>query len=207
MKITNEEKKYQLERIKNLLIVVDMVNGFVTEGPLAAPSIMGVVPTQEELIKEYLADASSAVAFIRDCHTDNSVEFNTFGAHCIKGTPETEVIEPLHKYVKDSLVFLKNSTNFVFSKEESTNEPFISLLSSMNKLETASLVGCLSEVCVKNGGITLKNLLDEQNRDVSVCVYEDAIDTYSCPGHISKEVTERSLSDMESNGIKRIKKM
>ena len=63
-------------------------------------------------------------------------------------------------------------------------------------------MGCLSEVCVKNGGITLKNYFDQNNRDIEVAVVEDAIDTYDAPGHNAAEVTERAIQDMLANGLK-----
>ena len=63
-------------------------------------------------------------------------------------------------------------------------------------------MGCLSEVCVKNGGITLRNYFDQFNKDVDIYVVADAIDTYDAPGHNAEEVTEQALNDMEANGIK-----
>ena len=80
-------------------------------------------------------------------------------------------------------------------------------INKLKNLKKVLLMGCLSEVCVKNGGIALRNLFDQLNRDVDVCVYEDAIDTYDAPNHNSEEVTSRALQDMESNGIKILRKV
>ena len=63
-------------------------------------------------------------------------------------------------------------------------------------------MGCLSEVCVKNGGITLRNYFDQNNMNVDIYVAEDAIDTYDAPGHNAEEVTKRAIEDMQANGIK-----
>ena len=63
-------------------------------------------------------------------------------------------------------------------------------------------MGCLSEVCVKNGGITLRNYFDQNNKDIDIYVAADAIDTYDAPGHNAEEVTEQALKDMKANGIK-----
>ena len=41
-----------LKKIRELYIVIDMVNGFVKEGNLAAPSIERVVPTQYKILDE-----------------------------------------------------------------------------------------------------------------------------------------------------------
>ena len=194
--IKNELEKYDIEE---LVIVVDMVNGFVKEGALAAPSIMRVVPRQVEIIKNAIDDNKKGVIFIRDCHDKDAVEFKTFGPHCIEGTLETEVIDELSEFV--TCFYKKNSTNFVFA------DGFINDICKLKNLKRVLLMGCLSEVCVKNGGIALRNLFDQLNKDIDVCVYEDAIDTYDAENHNSEEVTERALQDMESNGIKVLRKV
>ena len=191
----NELENYDIEE---LIIVVDMVNGFVKEGALAAPSIMRVVPRQIDILKEAVNNQKMGIIFIRDCHDKDAVEFKTFGPHCIEGTPETEVIDELSEFV--TCFYKKNSTNFVFA------DGFINDINKLKKLKKVLLMGCLSEVCVKNGGIALRNLFDQLNKDIDVCVYSDAIDTYDAPNHKSEEVTERALQDMESNGIKVLRK-
>lgn len=196
MKIINEISKKEEKQIKNLAINIDMVNGFVKEGALAAPSIMRVVPRQIELLNDYINDEDKAIVFIRDEHTENSVEFNTFGTHCLKGTSETSVIDELKKYQQNAYDFSKNSTNFVFAPG------FREQIERLENLKTVLLMGCLSEVCVKNGGITLRNYFDQLNRDIDIYVAEDAIDTYNAPGHNAEEVTMQAIEDMKANGIK-----
>ena len=76
----------------------------------------------------------------------------------------------------------------------------------MRSLKEVILNGCLIDICVKNGGITLKNYFDQMNRDVKVIVEECGVDTYDAPGHNRDEVQERALKDMEMNGLIRVKK-
>lgn len=184
--------------VEEIVIVVDMINGFVKEGALASPSIMRVVPRQVEILREIMNDPKKGVIFIRDCHDEEAIEFKTFGRHCVDVTPETEVIDELKEF--DSIEYKKNSTNFVFA------EGFMNDINKLKNLKRVLLMGCLSDICVKNGGITLRNLFDQQNRDVEVCVYEDAIDTFDAPGHERDEVTNSALQDMEANGIVKIKR-
>ena len=188
--------KKEENKIKNLVINIDMINGFVKEGTLAAPSIMRVVPRQQEILEEYLNDEEKGIIFIRDEHTKDAVEFNTFPEHCVKGTKESELIDELKKYYKDAYDFPKNSTNFVFAPG------FQEQIDKFTNLETVTLMGCLSEVCVKNGGITLRNYFDQNNRNVEIYVADDAIDTYDAPGHNAEDVTKRAIEDMQANGIK-----
>ena len=191
-----EEKLNNLKEIKNMLVVIDMVKGFVDEGTLAAPSIKRVIPRQLELLEEYKNDLNGLNVFVRDTHDDNSIEFKTFPPHCLRGTAETEVTDELKAYTEDALDFEKNSTNYMLAPG------VLDFFNECENLEKLAFVGCLSEVCVKNAAITARNYFDETNRDVEVGVYEDAIDTFDAPGHNAEEVTEQALKDMASNGVK-----
>lgn len=190
--LTREEE----ERVEELAINIDMVNGFVKKGALAAPSIMRVVPRQQELLKEYMEAPNKAMMFIRDEHNEDSVEFKTFGPHCIKGSGEERVIDELIEYYTNGYDVNKNSTNFVFGNG------FQEKINRLKNLKKVLLMGCLSEVCVKNGGITLRNYFDQLDRDVDIYVAPDAIDTFDAPGHEAYMVTEQALKDMQANVIK-----
>ena len=194
--IDNKLTTKNIQDLEELAINIDMVNGFVKEGAISSPSIMRVVPRQQELLDDYLNDEHKGIMFIQDTHTKDSVEFKTFGPHCIEGSGEEDVIKELYEYYKYALQIKKNSTNFVFG----TN--FQEEINRLKMLKKVILMGCLSEVCVKNGGITLRNYFDQLNRDIDIYVAEDAIDTYDAPGHERDEVTLRAIEDMKANGIK-----
>lgn len=189
-----------LKKAKELLINIDMVNGFVKEGTLAAPSIMRVVPRQIELLEEALNNDEKAIMFIRDSHKEDAIEFKTYPKHCVENTKETEVIDELKKYEKYSLEYLKNSTNLIFAPNIQKD------LLEFENLETIKIMGCLAEICVENGAISLRTFFDQFNKNVEVCVYEDAIDTYDAPGHNREEVIKTALNKMEANGIKILRK-
>ena len=191
--INNDIEK--LKGVRELLITIDMINGFTKEGALAAPSIMRVVPRQIELLDEAMRDEKTGMIFIRDSHPVNAEEFKTYPPHCIEGTKETEVIDELKSYERYALEYLKNSTNLMYAPK------FMEHLMKFNNLERIRLMGCLSEVCVENGAIGLRTFLDQMNRPVEVCVHSDAIDTYSAEGHEADEVTAKALRRIKENGI------
>lgn len=195
-----ENKKEQLKQIKKLLINIDMINGFIKEGPLASKSIERIVPKLKQVIELYLNDEASAVFFIRDSHTSNALEFKTFGVHCLENSKESELIEELKMYEKDSLTYLKNSTNFVFAKN------FIADLEKLNNLKEVLVTGCLTDFCVKNGAITLKNYFDEHNKNIDVIVCCDLTDTFNSNTHILEEESKHAFNDMKNNGIKILKR-
>ena len=194
MKTNDEIEKFR--EVRELLFVIDMVNGFVKEGALAAPSIMRVVPRQIELLDEAVQDKDTGIIFIRDSHPKNAVEFKTYGVHCLEGTNETKVIDELKKYEESALTYFKNSTNLIFAQGLQKD------LMKFYNLQRVRLFGCLSEVCVLNGTIGLRTFFDQMNKDIEVCVHADAIDTFNAPGHNADMVTDAAINIMQSNGVK-----
>ena len=77
-----------LRKIKRLLIVVDMINGFVRKGALAHEEIAEIIPENIKLVKRFLDDSESAVCMVRDSHTKDAAEFKTFPEHCLAGTKQ-----------------------------------------------------------------------------------------------------------------------
>ena len=88
------KKKEELER---LLVIVDMVNGFIKEGNMADPYINHITPRIISLVEESIKDGEG-IAFVKDTHEPNSKEFRKFPIHCLKGTSESELIDELKKY-------------------------------------------------------------------------------------------------------------
>ena len=193
---TRENKIEYLKDVRELLITIDMVNGFVREGTLAAPNISEIIPRQIELIKEALESDEKGIVFIRDAHPVDAQEFKVYPSHCIIGTRESELVDELKPFQKDAMDYMKNSTNLIFAPNIQKD------LLSLNKLERVKLMGCLSEVCVLNGAIGLRTFFDQENKDVEVGVYADAIDTFDAPNHKNMLITDIALHSMESNGIK-----
>lgn len=199
MRTVNNKIEY-LRNVRELLINIDMVNGFVREGALAAPSIARVVPRQVELIKEALGSNEKGLAFVRDAHKANAVEFQNYPPHCLIGSRESALIDELKPYEKEALVYLKNSTNLIFAPHLQTD------LLLLRNLERVYLTGCLSEVCVLHGALGLKTFFDQANKKIEVGVYPDAIDTFDAPNHNANMVTEEALKFMQNNGIKILSK-
>lgn len=186
--------------IKKLVINIDMINGFLKKGALASPSIMRIVPIQKEILDEALESSDTGIVFVRDSHSKNATEFKNYPVHCIKNSKESELIDELKKYEKYANTYLKNSTNLIYAPN------IMNDLKSLKNLEEVRLMGCLSEVCVKNGAIALKTYFDEINKDADVLVYADAIDTFDAPNHESNKVTLNALKEMENSGVKVLKR-
>ena len=183
------------EELKKLLVVVDMVNGFVKEGVMSDSYINHITPNIINYIDEVIKE-KEGLAFIKDTHNKDSLEFKKFPVHCLKDTSESKVIDELKKYENYGLSYEKNSTSTIYAPG------FINDINKMKKLKEVIITGCCSDICVLNLAIPLTNYFDEMNRDIDVCVVKDAIETYDSPTHNRDEYNEMSLKLMKQAGIK-----
>lgn len=192
-------KKKDLKDIKELLIVVDMVNGFVREGAMASQNIEHIVPVIEKLAKKFTDDNDKQVAFVKDTHEEGAREFKRYPVHCVKGTTEAENVDELKKYEEGAITHEKNSTMGIFPSNLLVN------IEKMEKLEKVVIVGCCTDICVMNLAIPLQNYFDQVNRDVEIVIPKDAVETYDAPFHKADEWNEMAYRFMEQSGIKLVK--
>lgn len=194
-------KVKNLEVYEGMLIVVDMVNGFVEEGVLHDKNIKKIIPRQIELIKE-AHDKGYIVVFVKDTHNNNATEFERFGntTHCIKGTSEAELIDALKPFeeMDDTISIEKNSTSLMESPE------FREIVRQAENLKEVNFVGCCTDICVFNGAMGLANYYDQWNREVDITVHEDAIATYS--EDVRGEYVDAAKLLMKQQGIKLVSK-
>ena len=191
--------KDNLEKIKRLLVIVDMVNGFVRKGAMSDLYIEHIIPEQLRLIKEFLEN-DEGVMFIKDSHKEGCSEFTKFPVHCLESTFESELIKEFIPYEKDSLVYKKNSTSAIFANG------FIDDISKMRALREVIVTGCCTDICVMNLAIPLQNLFDEENKKVDIIVPKNAVETYDAPNHNRDEYSDMAFKFMKQAGIKLVKK-
>lgn len=63
--------------MKEICVVVDMINGFINEGPLADKSIQAIVPETIKVIQKHLDEGKDVLSF-QDTHTLDSLEFKSY---------------------------------------------------------------------------------------------------------------------------------
>lgn len=194
-----------LKLYKKVLIVVDMVNGFVREGALADKHIEGTIENQLALIKQY-KEEGGLIIFIKDTHTLDSVEHDRFGGalHCIEGTEEAELVDELKPYenTENTISLEKNSTSYIWAEnKDGTN--FVDIMKGIENVEEVDVVGCCTDICVVNGVLPMMNYFDQKNKRVNVTLYEDAIDTFNIPGaHERKEYEDAAYLLIKQQGAK-----
>ena len=194
-------KVKDLKVYEGMLIVVDMVNGFVEEGVLHDKNIKRIIPRQIELIKE-AHDKGYIVVFVKDTHDEDAVEFRRFGntKHCVRGTKEAEVVDELKPFEKmdDTISIEKNSTSFMEAPD------FREVVGKAVNVKQVELVGCCTDICDFNGIMDLANYFDQWNREVDITVHEDAIATYS--EDIRGEYVDAAKLLIKQQGIKLVSK-
>ena len=194
-------KVKNLKVYKGMLIVVDMVNGFVREGVLHDEKIADVIPRQIELIKD-AKSRGDLIVFIKDTHDENAVEFKRFGGtkHCVRGTSEANLVDELLPFEndEDSISIEKNSTSFMVAPE------FRNLIAELYNIERVDVVGCCTDICDFNGTMGLANYFDQTNRNVELNVHIDAIATYAQDAR--KNYVDAAYLLMEQQGIQLVKK-
>lgn len=190
-----------LKVYKGMLIVVDMVNGFVREGVLHDEKIADIIPRQIELIEE-AKKKGYLIVFIKDTHDKNATEFKRFGNtnHCLKGSSESQLVDELKQYENndDTIVIEKNSTSFMEAPK------FREVAYEAENIEVVEAVGCCTDICVVNGMIGYANFCDQHNRNVEFKVHTDAIATYAEANR--QNYVEAAQLLMAQQGIQLVKK-
>lgn len=193
-------KKQKLEEIRELLVVVDMVNGFVREGVMSDKYIERIIPGHLELFKDF-QEPGKQIAFIKDTHKEGCNEFNRYPVHCIDGTSESKLVSEFIPYEESALVYRKNSTSTIFAPN------FMTDLEQMKKLREVIITGCCTDICVINLAIPLQNYFDQHDLDTTIYVPKDLVETYDSPTHNRDEYNEMAFRLMENTGIKLVKKI
>lgn len=194
-----EIKNIDFSKIKKLVVNIDMVKGFCEKGAMADVTIKRAVPYQIQKLEEARKEEGTQIVFIGEWHDKNCQEFKYFPEHCVKETEEAEFIDELQPYVKDAVVFRKNSTMGM-------TDEFCEFIDKCVNLEEIEMQGCCTDICDMNFIIPTKNRLNEQNRDIEVGFYEETVETYDAPHHKRDEYNKWAFKFMEQNGIK-IKKI
>ena len=176
------------------LIIIDMVNGFMVEGPMADASIKNIIVNIIELIKCFKQSDSPVLAFL-DHHMVDSKEFSAYPAHCVIGTSESEWVDELKPFAKDVTFIEKNSVNGFLSPD------FQNWMKQAGNFREYVVTGCVTDICVLQFASTMQAYIHQHNLDSVVTVVANAVDTFDAPNHPKKDFNEFALTLMRQYGI------
>ncbi len=126
--------------LKTALVVIDMINDFVT-GKLGFRGAADIVPNVQRLLAAARSNGVPVI-YVCDAHSRRDPELRVWGEHAIAGTKGSEVIPQL-KPAGGEPVFTKQTYSIFHS-----GEPKV-LLKKLRVKELV-LVGVVTDICIQN---------------------------------------------------------
>ena len=128
-----------------ILVVVDMQKDFV-DGALGTAEAVAIVPAVKALIESF----DGQVYFTRDTHFENYMSTEEGKhlpvPHCIKGTEGWQIVPEL-----DALCTTEAIDKLTFGSKE-----LISLLADQENVESITLCGLCTDICVISNALLIK---------------------------------------------------
>jgi nicotinamidase-related amidase len=134
--------------MNNVVIVVDMLNGFLNEGKLANPGARRIIPNIVDLL-ERKKEQGWEMIFVCDNHKKDDLEFRMFPEHCVEGTDETDIVEEL-LYFRN--VYVPKTRYSAFFKTD------LESILAHRRPEKVVIVGIYADICVLYTAAGLRNL-------------------------------------------------
>lgn len=137
---------------KNVLVVVDMQKDFI-DGALGTSEAVQIVDNVAEMIKGF----DGEVVFTRDTHLDNYLETQEGKKlpvpHCIKGSDGWQIDKKLEA--------LRLDERKIFDKPTFGSVELADYLKSLASLESVTLIGLCTDICVISNALLIKANLPE----------------------------------------------
>jgi nicotinamidase-related amidase len=162
------------EARKTALLSVDLTNGFCNEGPLSSPRVGAIVnPNARLFLAAYEAGVRNFVV-THDAHEPDAFEFSAWPAHCVRGTPEAELVDELKALpFYDRLVVMEKN-----SISSSSNTGLNDWLACHPEVNNFIVTGDCTDLCTYQ--LTMHLMLFAEARQIKrrVVVPADCVDTY-----------------------------
>lgn len=154
--------------MSNAVLVIDMLRGFLEEGPLyCGDGARGIVPQAQRLLRRE-REAGSQLIYVCDRHAPDDLEFKMFPPHCVAGDREAEIIPELTPY--PGLVIPKTRYSGFYGTDLDQQLKNI-------RPERLLVCGTCTSICV------LFTVADARNRDYPVDVYADCVVDFDEEAH------------------------
>ena len=160
----------------DILIVVDMQNDFIS-GSLGTNEAQAIVNNVVNKVKNF----NGKIIFTRDTHEDDYMDTQEGRklpvTHCVIGTDGWQIHEKLQPYARE-----------VIDKPTFGSVTLAHLISAMDNVDSITLVGICTDICVISNAMLLKAYLPE------VPIFVDA----SCCAGVTPESHKTALEAMKA---------
>lgn len=164
---------------RTAILSVDVINGFLYEGPLASPRVAAIDEPVTELMRAAWARGVRDILLIQEGHHKDSHEFDAYGEHAIKGTPQAEAID----MIKALPFYSQLETIYKDSIQPAINTGLEDWLDERDQLDTFIVVGDVTDLCVYHLATYLKFHANAYQKERRVIVPENCVQTW----HLSVE--------------------
>ena len=161
------------------IISVDVINGFLYEGPLSSPRVAPIGEPIAQLMGAAWSRGVREILLLQDAHTEDSLEFEAYGEHVIKGTHQAEAIDQ----IKALPFYDRLTTIYKDSIHPAINTGFAAWLNKREHLDTVIVVGAVTDLCVYHLATYLKFHANAHQTPRRVIVPENCVQTW----HLSVE--------------------
>ena len=173
------------------IISVDVINAFLYEGPLSSPRVAAIAEPIARLMGAAWTYGVSEILLIQEGHHQASHEFEAYGEHAIKGTPQAEAIDQ----IKALPFYDQITTLYKDSIHPAINTGLDDWLRERDHLDTFIVVGDVTDLCVYHLATYLKFHANANQRRRRVIVPENCVQTW----HLSVEAAE-NIAAMPHHG-------
>jgi len=166
------------------ILSVDMLNGFCYEGTLSSPRAAACIQPIVELFTRWHARGVRHFLLIQEWHSADAEEFKAYGAHCVQGTREAEMVPEFAAlpFANEFVVVHKNSIHAI------VGTAMEAWLAQHPHVDTFICVGVCTDLCTYDMAIDLKlraNITDTPRR---VIVPANCVNTYDLPVDVAQKV-------------------
>jgi nicotinamidase-related amidase len=195
------------------LFIVDMVNGFCKEGPLAGQRVGALIVPVREVAQRAYELGVRAFILPQDTHDPNTPEFEAYPPHCIAGTPECQTVSEIQAlpFSNEMMVLPKNS----LSADIGTT--LREWMQEHQQVSTFIVIGDCTDLCVYSAAMFLRLDANAHNLKRRVIVPANAVETFDTPISVAHDVGIRAhdgdlhhilfLHHMALNGIEVVAKV
>lgn len=174
-----------LDKEKDLLVIIDMINGFTYQGAFASDNVVKIIKPMASFVQEAINNGIQVIHYI-DNHPEDALEFQVYPKHCT-GDEESLPVKELD--FKEIEIIHKNSTNGFFAKN-----PFV-------YEKNLYIIGCVTDICIFEYALTCQKYKEHHNLPYSVNVIEKYTATFDGPDHDAKVIQKQFIELLKSRGI------
>lgn len=176
---------------KTAIISADVINAFLYEGPLASPRVAAIDQPVRDLMNAAWQRGVRDILLVQEGHTEESLEFDAFGQHAVKGTPGAEAID----MIKALPFYDQLSTVYKDSIHPALNNDFDKWVDARQHLDTFIAVGDVTDLCLYQLATYLRFRANAYHQKRRVIVPANCVQTW----HLSVEDAE-ALPAMPHHG-------